>query len=603
MWKYTVASSAVTAAVLSYAYTTREQFYPAVVYLVTSKLCVCCLGNQAIVLTLLFGRMAKAVFLGSLREAEVELLYENARYAITETCLALTIFREELTARVFALFSALLFAKVFHWLANSRVEHVERAERVTAVGHARLIALLTWLFALDSLALATCAVLCLRQGPSVLLLFGFEFAILGVVLLASAARYALHGIERRHFDGQWASKGSYVFFVEFAAEALRFVFYVVFFTIVFTYYGVPLHIFRELWVSYASLRRRLSAYRRYRALTANMDTRFETATPEELEARGRVCIICRDAMVDGAANKKLPCGHVFHLPCLRLWLQQQQSCPTCRADIATHGRPAPAAAAQARQDANNDDDDDDDVHDGHAHHHAEQAAADDGAAPPADAAARPAAAGRPQQQANRLVFAVGDSLQQAAAMHAAPMLLGGLPDGAKVWRVVALGGARILTERRRDSPSHRAVARGQHVLTLDERDAAVGDVFLRVGDGWILFDDAVLTPFVDATQPAADGSAPRPAAPPAPPSTPLAARSPSAAAADRRAQAALAASSLAAPAAPAAGSIVVPASALDTMDLIQFQLDAIQQQLRALRQQVAVAPQAAPLSDNPAAPS
>jgi hypothetical protein len=36
------------------------------------------------------------MMLGSLRESEVELLSENMRFAITETCLALTIFREEL---------------------------------------------------------------------------------------------------------------------------------------------------------------------------------------------------------------------------------------------------------------------------------------------------------------------------------------------------------------------------------------------------------------------------------------------------------------------------------------------------------------------------
>ena len=58
------------------------------------------------------------IFLGSLREVEVELLYDNARYAVTETCLALTIFREELTARVFTLFTALLFCKAFHWLVQ-----------------------------------------------------------------------------------------------------------------------------------------------------------------------------------------------------------------------------------------------------------------------------------------------------------------------------------------------------------------------------------------------------------------------------------------------------------------------------------------------------
>ncbi|KAK7241592.1 protein polyubiquitination [Aureococcus anophagefferens] len=360
--KYSVLSSLVTSAVVYYAFATREQFYPTVVYLVTSKVCVLCLGNQAIVFTLLVGRISKQLFLGSLREIEVELLYENSRYAITETrvaprrprakrrgtpppkprCLALTIFREELTTRVFALFTALLFAKVFHWLVQSRVEHVEHAERVSTLSHYRLGALMLWLYVLDGAALSMCAILCIRNGPSVLLLFGFEFAILAVSLCAAASRYGLFAVEQRLYEGQWTAKGSYVFAVDFVAEVLRFAFYVVFFTIVFTYYGVPLHIVRELWVSYVSLRRRLAAYKRYRALTANMDERFPSATDEELDACGRICIICRDGMDEG---KKLPCGHIFHFGCLRLWLQQQQSCPTCRMDIPVDDAPAAGAAA------------------------------------------------------------------------------------------------------------------------------------------------------------------------------------------------------------------------------------------------------------------
>lgn len=47
-------------------------------------------------------------------------------------------------------------------------------------------------------------------------------------------------------------------------QVLRFFFYLIFFGIVFTFYGMPLHIVRDLWVSYSTLRRRLQAYRRYR---------------------------------------------------------------------------------------------------------------------------------------------------------------------------------------------------------------------------------------------------------------------------------------------------------------------------------------------------
>ncbi|CAN0414380.1 unnamed protein product [Discosporangium mesarthrocarpum] len=92
-------------------------------------------------------------------------------------------------------------------------------------------------------------------------------------------------------------------------KILRFLFYLVFFGIIFTYYGIPLHIVRDLWVSYNNLRRRLQTYNRYRELTANMDERFPPATDQELEECERTCIICRDAMSEG---KKIPCGHIFH---------------------------------------------------------------------------------------------------------------------------------------------------------------------------------------------------------------------------------------------------------------------------------------------------
>ncbi len=43
-------------------------------------------------------------------------------------------------------------------------------------------------------------------------------------------------------------------------------------------------------------------------------------------------------------NKKLGCNHVFHLHCLRSWLERQQNCPICRRSVVP---PTPAAAAPA----------------------------------------------------------------------------------------------------------------------------------------------------------------------------------------------------------------------------------------------------------------
>lgn len=53
-------------------------------------------------------------------------LSERSWYAITETLLALTIFRDEFDTSFIVLFVSLLFVKVFHWLSQDRVELVRR---------------------------------------------------------------------------------------------------------------------------------------------------------------------------------------------------------------------------------------------------------------------------------------------------------------------------------------------------------------------------------------------------------------------------------------------------------------------------------------------
>lgn len=46
---------------------------------------------------------------------------------MTETCLALTTFRQDIDFVGVFLFASLLFFKCFHWLLASRVDHVRRS--------------------------------------------------------------------------------------------------------------------------------------------------------------------------------------------------------------------------------------------------------------------------------------------------------------------------------------------------------------------------------------------------------------------------------------------------------------------------------------------
>lgn len=118
--------------------------------------------------------------------------------------------------------------------------------------------------------------------------------------------------------------------------------YVAFFFMLLRFYGLPIHIMRDLFMTSRDFIKRLNALLRYRRAIQEMN-RYPDATLEEL-SQDNTCIICREEMrpwdpvnepssIDRVRPKKLPCGHVLHLGCLKSWLERQQVCPTCRRPV------------------------------------------------------------------------------------------------------------------------------------------------------------------------------------------------------------------------------------------------------------------------------
>jgi uncharacterized membrane protein YadS len=60
-------------------------------------------------------------------------LMERSWYAVTETCLAFTVFRDDFSPKFVALFTVLLFLKSFHWLAEDRVDFVSTLHNICKV--------------------------------------------------------------------------------------------------------------------------------------------------------------------------------------------------------------------------------------------------------------------------------------------------------------------------------------------------------------------------------------------------------------------------------------------------------------------------------------
>ncbi|EDV90554.1 E3 ubiquitin-protein ligase HRD1 [Drosophila grimshawi] len=321
---------ALTSAVIGNAYLQKQQFYPAVVYITKSNASMAVIYIQFFVIVFMFGKLLRKIFLGTLRAAEFEHLLERFWYALTETCLAFTVFRDDFNPRFVALFTVLLFLKSFHWLAEERVDFMERSPVLGWLFHIRVGSLLTMLGILDYVLLMHAYNSTLVRGPTVQLVFGFEYAILLTVIASTTIKYVLHAAEMRT-DTPWENKAVFLLYTELVIGLIKVVLYLLFVVIMAKIYALPMFVFRPMFFTIRNFRKALNDVIMSRRAIRNMNTLYPDATPEELRQSDNICIICREDMVNH--SKKLPCGHIFHTTCLRSWFQRQQTCPTCRLNI------------------------------------------------------------------------------------------------------------------------------------------------------------------------------------------------------------------------------------------------------------------------------
>ncbi len=350
---YSLATVAALSATLYHAYRVNVYFFPTMVYLWSSKVnshfsdfffffffffflnprhhqfSTLVLGNFGLWVLAAFGLGAKRLFLGELRAAELEMLTDNIRPTIMSLLFFLTIFRTNFNASFLSAVVLLLFFKAAHWVAEARVSSMESSPGDSNLTHVRLGVLIGLLFFIDQSIVVWAASWTYSGGPSLILLFGFEFCILAVSAASNMVMFALNLISIKQ-DQTWHAKGTYVLYLEFLASAVQSLVYLVFFFIIFRYYGLPLHIIRSMYLTFASFQRSLAKLLTYRRAVSQMNHRYPDASADELLNADSVCIVCREEM---QAGKKLPCGHILHLECLRSWLQQDPTCPLCRKSV------------------------------------------------------------------------------------------------------------------------------------------------------------------------------------------------------------------------------------------------------------------------------
>ncbi|KAF9264201.1 hypothetical protein L218DRAFT_979790 [Marasmius fiardii PR-910] len=376
---YVLISTLAVAAAITNALKNHSNFYSVTIYLSKSSRSLLVLANFAFILALVGGHVVQRIFFGALRPNEIERLYDRLWFFITESLLAFTIFRDEFDIPFALMFGFLLFVKSFHWLASDRIEWMDQRPYPgpPLLFHIRMSALFAILWLTDFIMFLVAVENTLSYGVGGMVLFASEYGILMASVSNTIAKYLLSSYELRRAGQRggetappWENKSMWVFYIELTTDFLKLTTYLAFFSVIITFYGLPLNIIRDVYITARSLYTRLQALHRYQIATRNMDERYPNATEQELSTTSdRTCIICREEMVappvpadqapapaatsDGPnmTPKKLPCGHIFHFHCLRSWLERQQSCPTCRRTVLenTNGPTRPPAAGEAPQ--------------------------------------------------------------------------------------------------------------------------------------------------------------------------------------------------------------------------------------------------------------
>lgn len=155
-----------------------------------------------------------------------------------------------------------------------------------------------------------------------------------------------------NFDAVWESKALFTQSFEIITSALKAVFYSVFIYILYVHSGMapPIPIIQGCFFAAISVAKQCLQLQSYITQSKILDNQLEGASHEELEAADYLCIICREdmhspdtyrqqrgkALLPRRCPKKLRCGHILHMGCLKDWLERSDNCPLCRNKVFGH---------------------------------------------------------------------------------------------------------------------------------------------------------------------------------------------------------------------------------------------------------------------------
>ncbi|GFQ05864.1 E3 ubiquitin protein ligase rin2 [Phtheirospermum japonicum] len=270
--------------------------------------------------------------------------------------------------------AVLCFLKMFQALARDRLERLNVSPSATPWTYFRVYSALLLVLSIDLLWILACLIIYnATSSPMFLLLFfepssiAFEtlqaIVIHGFQLLeiwfhhsagdsANCRLFKILDISPAGSLGEW--KGILIRNVGFFLDMMTMLMALAHYLHIWWLHGMAFHLvdavlFLNIRAILSAIVRRAKGFIKLRKALGTLHAALPDATSEELQLYDDECAICREPM---AKAKKLSCKHLFHLACLRSWLDQglteSYSCPTCRKPLFA-GRPESGATTRAAE--------------------------------------------------------------------------------------------------------------------------------------------------------------------------------------------------------------------------------------------------------------
>ncbi|KFH68854.1 hypothetical protein MVEG_05658 [Podila verticillata NRRL 6337] len=304
-------------------------------YLQNEKLCVLVFTNMAFCLAFLAGRLFLRTFFGDLRVIERQHMYDRAlNFLLFKVVFVGAILEprwEELLIWT-AWFTILGFLRVFSMLCRDRFEYITVSPNVPVKVHVKILTMLAMILVSNIIWF----ILCISVFRSMLLLLSFECFTLLLDTLQTTVKYIIH-LGDLSRQGPCESRRTVQYYTEFVTDSMILVTTLGHYLHIMYLHGISFTLidavlFLNMRSVFNNLRKKISSHQTYRQALRNMRALYPSATAKQLADYSDDCAICRDSMSSG---KVLPCGHIFHLFCIRSWLEHHSSCPTCRRSLSS----------------------------------------------------------------------------------------------------------------------------------------------------------------------------------------------------------------------------------------------------------------------------